>query len=384
VTPDATGIDFTLDPGGSISGVVTDGENPLANIGVDIFDGGYGTCTDENGNYTIAGLPLGTYDIVAGRDFCGPHPYTEQVMPGVSIDADNPDMSGIDFELTAGGSISGTVLAVGGGLIGDNIDVSACFEDDSFCGWTSVQSDGTYVITGLPAGEYRVHAYQWLEGYWIDEVYQETRDWDAYTPVILTAGGEMSGIDFTLDYGGAITGVVEDSSGNGIEGLWVSAGKSDFFNWAKTNVNGEYRILALPPGDYDVFVSQQDDWVEQHYITPVPVIAGTDTYNINFVLDPGGSISGTVTDADGGYILERIDVAACLVADENACWWTTVQADNTYTISGLPAGEFYVNTYEVPEDGVPWGSWIGETYPTAITLAVDDDVDSIDFMLAHE
>ena len=56
-----------------------------------------------------------------------------------------------------------------------------------------------------------------------------------------------------------------------------------------------------------------------------------------------------------------------------------MQADDTYTIIGLPSGEFYVNTYEVPG-----GNWIGETYPTAITLGVDEDVADINFMLAHE
>ena len=59
----ATGIDFTLLPGGTISGTVTDADgNPLVNMGVDIADGGYGVCTDDDGRYTIVGLPYGTYD----------------------------------------------------------------------------------------------------------------------------------------------------------------------------------------------------------------------------------------------------------------------------------------------------------------------------------
>lgn len=239
------------------------------------------------------------------------------------------------------------------------------------------------MITGLPAGKYRVHAYQYPEGYWIDEVYSETRDWDAYTPVTVIAGQDTDEINFTLEYGGAITGVVKDGDGNAIEELWVSAGKSDFFNWAKTDKNGEYRIPALLPGDYDVFVHQQDDWVEQHYITPVPVTAGSDTDGINFILESGGSISGTVTDELSNHIPERIDVAACWVSAPDICFWTTVQEYDTYKIIGLPAGDFYVNVYEVTDEGVP-SVWIGYTYPTTITLGIDEDVAGIDFMLAHE
>jgi len=385
---DTPNIDFTLDPAGSISGVVTDSSgNPLANMGVDVMDGGYGTCTDENGNYNIAGLPFGTYHIVAGRDFCGSHPYVEAVIFWVETNETTPDVSGIDFTLELGGSISGTVYEENSGdppatIAG--IQVDACSPDDTFCKGIETNELGEYTITGLPAGDYRVNAYQYPDGYWIYEVYEETRDWNAYTPVIVTAGANTSDINFTLELGGAITGVVTDGDGIPLEGLWVSAGKSDFLNWAMTDANGEYWILALPPGDYDVFVSQQDDWVEQHYITPVSVIAGQDTYDINFSLELGGSISGTVTDESGNHIAERIDVAACWVTAPDVCFWTTVQENNAYTIIGLPTGEFYVNVYEVPEEGVPGGNWIGETYPTTIALGVDEDVVNVDFMLTQQ
>ena len=383
VSVGATGIDFTLEPGGSISGVVTDSDdNPLANIGVDIMDGGYGVCTDENGYYSIMGLPFGTYDIVAGQDFCEPHPYSEQVITGVTIDADNPDLTGYDFQLAAGGSISGMVTAGGGGLIGDNIDVSACFADDSFCGWTSVQSDGTYEITGLPAGNYRVHAYQYPEVYWIGEVYDNTQDWDAYTPVSVTAGAETFDIDFTLELGGAITGTVKDGDGNGIEGIWIVANDyaGDFFvSWAQTDASGSYRILGLPAGTYRVFINPQNGWTGDEYpLNPVTVTGGVDTYGIDFTLAQDSTISGTVTGINGDHIPERIDVAACLVDYSDICRWTTVGEYNTYTIVGLLAGEYVINVYEVEDPG---GNWIGQTYPSNIILGENEDVTGIDFKL---
>src|SRR5690606_5720574 len=55
-----SGIDFALEPGGSISGMVTaaDGTTPLANMRVDIDGVWAGTCTDAIGHYTISSLPL--------------------------------------------------------------------------------------------------------------------------------------------------------------------------------------------------------------------------------------------------------------------------------------------------------------------------------------
>ena len=43
--------------------------------------GGFGTCTDEAVNYTMEGVPIDSYIVVAGRDFCGPHDYHESSTP---------------------------------------------------------------------------------------------------------------------------------------------------------------------------------------------------------------------------------------------------------------------------------------------------------------
>jgi len=182
--------------------------------------------------------------------------------------------------------------------------------------------------------------------------------------------------------------VVEDGDGNPIVGVWVVANDyaGDYFvSWGKTDVTGTYRILELPAGSYRVFLDPQNGWTGQEYSpSPVPVVAGLDTPDVDFTLAPDSTISGTVTDVDGNHISERIDVAACWVTAPDVCFWTTVLVDSTYTIIGLPSGEFYVNTYEVPEDGVPWGNWIGYTYDTTITLGVDVDVVDIDFMLSQQ
>ncbi|HMZ08349.1 MAG TPA: S-layer homology domain-containing protein, partial [Anaerolineales bacterium] len=63
--PDRTGINFTLDPGGVISGTVykADGVTPIKNIAVSFASGDtdYGSiCTAVNGQYAFHGVPLNT------------------------------------------------------------------------------------------------------------------------------------------------------------------------------------------------------------------------------------------------------------------------------------------------------------------------------------
>ena len=72
----------------------------MPDVGVDVFDGGYGRCTDENGRYTLGPLPLGSYDVAGGRHSCEtPHPYEEEVVWAVVVDSATPNVDGVDFYL---------------------------------------------------------------------------------------------------------------------------------------------------------------------------------------------------------------------------------------------------------------------------------------------
>jgi len=108
---------------GTISGTVYDKDGtPLSNIAVDIEEGGYGTCTDENGIYKMFGMTLGTYTVVAGRDFCGPHDYIEESIEDIELTDEKPDVGDVDFYLTQGGSIAGTVKdTLGGPIVGIHV-----------------------------------------------------------------------------------------------------------------------------------------------------------------------------------------------------------------------------------------------------------------------
>jgi len=117
---------------------------------------------------------------------------------------------------------------------------------------------------------------------------------------------------------GTIVGVVRDTNGNPISGVDVCALNYDQGgNWicAQTEIDGTYIVANIPGGDYRVSASAPN-WGLEHYsqafswwaATRVTVIGGMDTTGIDFVLLPGGQISGTVYQSDGTTPISNISV----------------------------------------------------------------------------
>ena len=125
----------------------------------------------------------------------------------------------------------------------------------------TTDANGEYNISGLAEGSYYVQASGWAEvnGNWelvyISEYYLESPDREGATVVDVT--GDVTGIDFTLEEGGKISGIVTDESGNPIEGAWVWANNYDGSGGGGVNTqpDGTYRITGLRSRDYRVDVN---------------------------------------------------------------------------------------------------------------------------------
>jgi len=109
------GIDFTLAPGGTLSGQVTDsGGTPVANIDIDVFQVQAGTflrmdqgaITDATGSYLLEALPAGDYIVRAQPDpLISPPIYygdtTDQTLATLIPLAAGADVIGIDIAIPA-------------------------------------------------------------------------------------------------------------------------------------------------------------------------------------------------------------------------------------------------------------------------------------------
>jgi hypothetical protein len=380
-----SGIDFILEFGGSISGNVSDADGPLAFVWVEACNWEdtfcHGAETNENGDYIIYGLPGGDYrvSVWGGQggwldQFYNNKRFYEDPDPvPVTVGADTGD---IDFVMDPAGSISGNVSDANGPVV--SVWVDACNWDDTFCHSDETNENGDYTLYSLPGGDYRVSV-GGGQGAWFDEFYNNKRLHENADPVFVTVGNDTGDIDFVMDPAGSISGNVSDANGP-VASVWVDACNWDdtFCHSDETNENGDYTLYSLPGGDYRVSVwGGQGGWLDEFYndqlywheADRVTVNPGENTPGIDFSMEVGGTISGTVTDELGNPITDRIDVSACLFTDDSICWWTSVQPDGSYAIYGLSTEDYRVHTY--PVNG---GYWFDEWYDDTRDWSMADPV----------
>lgn len=181
---------------------------------------------------------------------------------------------------------------------------------------------------------------------------------------------------------GSITGVVTDSvTGNPIFHANVVAMRANGPGMAAhaiTDSNGVYTIINIPAGNYTVKAVAYG-YCHKFYPTPVAVIAGQTTSDINFALSPvptppppgTGSISGVVTDSITGLpIFNAMVTASCA----NTCGSRAFTDSNgVYTIQNLNAGDYQVIASA--------RNFRTKRYPTAVTVVSGQTTADINFAL---
>ncbi|MCZ7558594.1 MAG: carboxypeptidase regulatory-like domain-containing protein [Bacteroidia bacterium] len=211
---DVTGIDFTLTRhGGSIAGIVLDeNSNPVPGAQVTVWINtsapsnstvtGYGKATtDAHGAYSIDALPAGNYLVRAQAAGFIPEFYDNATSPQtatlVQLTA-NQAATGIDFELTAGGGISGTITdaSTAAPIAHAYVHVRGALRGVEF--GTRTDAQGQYRIEGLPSGNYTVF---FAASRYIGEYYDDTRDPAQATLVTVTAPAIVTGINAALTPG---------------------------------------------------------------------------------------------------------------------------------------------------------------------------------------
>ena len=108
---------------------------------------------------------------------------------------------------------------------------------------------GTYKIVGLPEGNYVVRAS--ADGY-IPEFNGDAESAEKATPISVKDGDKITGVDFVLAKGGAISGfVLGDGDGRPVRGGQVTAQLlGDGGNASRVQPNGAFRVDGLRDGRY--------------------------------------------------------------------------------------------------------------------------------------
>ncbi|UCD85245.1 MAG: carboxypeptidase regulatory-like domain-containing protein, partial [Deltaproteobacteria bacterium] len=309
--------------------------------------------------------------------------------------------SGTNYDISINtftpGSISVTVVSDADGSPIPDLQVYVEDHNEGFYVDSAyTQADGSYTISGLYPGSYRVSVSTWGTDY-VAEYYDDVVNTisDSITPVVVTEGEDTSNINFGLAIGGVISGVVTaNSDGSPISGLWVYVEdyNNEYYMGATcTQADGSYIVKGLYTGSYRVSVSTwgtdyvaeyYDDVIEYDNATPVNVTEGTEASNINFALSLVGSISGTVT-TTGGTPLSDIYIE---VFDSDWNWideGVTV-ANGNYSFSGLVPRSYYVEAWDYT--GVYAGEYYdnvtGRSQATLVSVNEGVDTSNVNFALA--
>ncbi|NNJ11527.1 hypothetical protein EKD04_014415 [Chloroflexales bacterium ZM16-3] len=340
----------------TVSGRITDSSD-TGIAGVTVSDGTRTANTDSSGNYTLNSVPMGSYNLTPTRSGYSFSPTSRSITV-------NANLSGQDFIATANAfTISGRITASDGSDT-PNIVVTAARMysypyliggSDTITATTA--SDGTYTISGVPAGTYMLTPAK--ESY-------------SFSPTSrsITVSSNVTGQDFTSTtpvY--TVSGRITTSDGSGLYGVTVSDGTRT----ATTDSSGNYTLNSVPVGSYTLtptrsgysFSPVTRDVTVNGNLSGKDFIATIVTY----------TISGRITASDGSGTPDIVVTATRMYAypwGESDVITATTGIDGTYTISDISVG-----TYTLTPAKASYGF-----SPISRSITVSSDVTGQDFTSA--
>lgn len=410
-------VQLNISLSGSVSGVVTDADTlaPLQGVWVEILDlnGQFrdGVYSNGDGAYTTNALAPGSYYAFAYPD----NGYLRELYNNVHCSQGFCDLSqgtlinvsggsnitGINFALDRGGSISGTVTNTQHDPV-QSAEIDIFTSGGDWAGYAYTDGSGQYTAQGLPAGSYLAitNAYGDYENQVYDNIpCAPNCDPLQGTPIQVTLANNTGGIDFQLRNLGHIEGTVRDeATGLGIPYAQIDIYSADGGNYSYGYADSAGRYLASKLGSGSYYaVAYSNDYLSELYDnkpcangcdvtggTPIPVTVGHSTNGIDFSLTPSGRISGTVRDAESGRVLN----GNVIIYDVNGNYVRDAYVDHgDYTAGGLNTGTYYVYA---ESDG-----YLGQVYAnlpcpnqqcspvggTPISVVLSQTVSGIDFQL---
>jgi hypothetical protein len=379
-------INFALSLGGRISGAIRDASTGagLGGVTVQVFNAAGVQVTSINtstqpatlGTYTTTGLADGSYFVRTTNNLgyvnqlhsglpCAP---TCTVTAGTPVAVTAPNLTTVDFHLTLGARISGTVTDDNGSAPIGGVTVQLFSSSGVSLVGASTAANGTYTLNGLAPGTYFLRTFNTL-GY-LDEAYNDIVCLSCPltttgVPIVLTSAQQLV-IPIGLAKGGQITGRVTDASGTGLGQVTVTvfdaAGRQLVVTTTSNAAGtiGNYATSGLPEGAHFVravpaagspYVAEVFDNLA---CLPCRITDGTlvsvtvgAVANVNIALEAGGRISGSVTDSATGTPIAGIAVDV-ISSSGGTLLTATTNASGIYTTGGLPAGSYFARTRTLP------------------------------------
>jgi len=235
------------------------------------------------------------------------------------------DVSDHDAIVNAPGRIAGRLRTRGGAALPGGV-ITVTGAHGTQVARTRAGTDGTYAVSGLPAGTYTLIV---TAGGFRPEA----------AAVFLGGAGAVR--DFVVGGGGTVTGVVRRSPGGtgvGDTAVVATDGGGQVVAQTRTLPDGAFRLTGVPAGE--VTVTAHLDGHRPAAATVV--VTGTEPALADLLLQAAGTLHGTVTGPDG----EPVAGARISVSDGTgaAVAATTTDADGAYQVTDLAPGDYTVVT----------------------------------------
>ena len=423
----------------TIQGTATS-TSAVALIGVEVhaFDAATGAdvaigTTAAGGAYSIT-VPAGTYVV---RTFNTAH-YTNQLYKiggnlqcvGLcTLGAGSPItvgpgaiVGGINFSLSIGGAIAGTITDELTGAAIAGLRVMVITPNNVFVEDVTTDAAGRYLTeNGFPAGAYKIVTDDNTQGY-INEGWPNAPCLVLsplvnpfiiscplfVTSINVTAGNTVTGRDLALRRGGQFAGAVTDTGGQALSNVEIDVLNAGGQLVSRTFTDASGAFLSgrgVPTGSYFVRTLNAAGYINRFNdgticvgtcavatLTSIGATEGLITSGVNFTLDVGGRIAGTIRDASTLAPLPGIDVQ---VVTATGTQLTTAVSDATggyLSKDGLPSGSYFVRTFSTTTSTtggyvhtlfrqVPCAAGCNATLGEGVAVAAGSTTGGIDFDL---
>ncbi|MFU7561278.1 carboxypeptidase regulatory-like domain-containing protein [Roseiconus sp. JC912] len=241
--------------------------------------------TTQDGSFLVAGIPNGSYTLVASADGRLFKPENVEVLDG-----------NITQPLVAySGSVTGRITDLSGApVIGVGVELIVPTTGSLGLIRSRVRSDdsGSYTIEGVPAGDFSIRAVD-------DQIGSITRSFNAVANSSTIA-------DLQFEEMIALAGDVKDSSGDALSDVLVVISLhdslDDSYRLTRSDADGQFALAGISPGVYDVVL------VKDGFEIQLRQLDLNSSSNLQFVLAEAAATVFRVVDSQTGLPLDQVSV----------------------------------------------------------------------------
>jgi protocatechuate 3,4-dioxygenase beta subunit len=230
----------------------------LSQAGVSDWGVGMGASTDSGGRFSIKGISPGSYVVSAGTQEQGKYYNTRQ-----KIEVGETNLDSLILAVGRGATIRGRMRTATGAPLPTSrimVHLESMEEEGPTGGFTEVNKDGSFELSGVADGSYSVMSGNLAEGWFLESAHMGNED-VLENGVQVENGAAKGALDLVVSNDGAqIEGMVTDSEKDQpIAGAVVRAqfDPATDYAWmsertATTDQNGHYLLKDVPPHKYNV------------------------------------------------------------------------------------------------------------------------------------